>query len=198
MWTELYPCSSVSLGPPDLAGNTCHKLQLAALVFRRDTVPLHGGCETTLRTEGKALEWDETSGFFDTAEQLIGCFQSRLLGGDKTKDHESIPGHMPQRFKSSRACIVVFQQEALEVGQVKYSRNWLVITTGIEFALVVTATNVNSKGDSRVAANDGVVQLNAAIDEFIGVAPALAIPLAHLWIEESSILGSIDLNVGTA
>jgi hypothetical protein len=138
------------------------------------------------------------AGFLDASLQLVSGFESGLLGCDQAEDHKAIRGHMPQRFKSSRACIVVFEQEALKVGLGKYAGNWFIVTAGVEFALVVPTTNMYSKRDSGMTIDDGIVQFNAEVDEFIRVVSTLAIALAHLGIEESGILGSIDLDVGTA
>src|SRR5215469_3347329 len=46
--------------------------------------------------------------------------------------------------------------------------------------------------------DDRVIQLNTAVDELVGIVAALAIPFTHLRIEESRILGSVDLDVGAA
>src|SRR5438105_7614844 len=138
------------------------------------------------------------TGFLDTSLQLASRFESGLLGCHQAEDHKAIFGYMPQRFKSSRACIVVFEQEALKVGLGKYAGNGFIVTAGVEFALVVPTTNMYAKGDSGMTIDDGVVQFNADIDEFIRVVSTQAIPFAHLGIEKSGILGSIDLDVGTA
>ena len=84
------------------------------------------------------------------------------------------------------------------MGLGKYAGNWFIVTAGVEFALVVPTTNMYSKRDSGMTIDDGIVQFNAEVDEFIRVISTLAIALAHLGIEESGILGSIDLDVGTA
>src|SRR5713226_6744807 len=105
---------------------------------------------------------------------------------------------MPQRFKASRALIVVFEQEALKAGLSKYAGNGFIVTTGIELALVVAPADMNAKGDARVIANDGIIHLNTGVDDFVGVVPALAIALAHLRIKQRGILGSIDLDVSAS
>src|SRR5258708_33288876 len=56
---------------------------------------------------------------------------------------------------------------------------------------------MDAKGDARVVTNDGIVQFNAEIDEFVGIVTTLAIPLTHLGIEQRRVLGSIDLDIGT-
>src|SRR6266849_6171956 len=138
------------------------------------------------------------AGFLDAPAQFVERFQPGLLGCQQTKHHKAIFRHMSQWFKASRALIVVFEQEALKAGLSKYARNGFIVTTGIELALVVTPADVNAKGDAGMIANDGIVHLNTCIDDFIGVVPALAIPLAHLRIKKRGILGSIDLDVSAS
>src|SRR2546425_8522823 len=105
---------------------------------------------------------------------------------------------MMQGLEAAGALVVVLQQEALEACLVEYARNRLVVAPGVEFALVVPTADMHPEGHTRVAADDGVVHLNTYIDEFVRVAAALAVAFAHFRIEQSSVLGRVDLDVGAA
>src|SRR6266849_8098498 len=105
---------------------------------------------------------------------------------------------MPQRLESSRTLVVILQKEALEARLAEYARNRPVVAPGVELALIVTTADMHPEGHTWVAADDGIVHLNAYIDEFVRVAAALAVAFSHLGIEQSCVLGRVDLDVGAA
>src|SRR5579864_2436486 len=105
---------------------------------------------------------------------------------------------MAQRCKATRTLIVVLEQEAVEQGALEDPGDRLVIALGVELALVVAAADVQREGDPGVARDDRVVHLDAAVDDLLRIAAALAIALAHLGVEERAVLGAVDLDVGAA
>src|SRR5437660_9486719 len=105
---------------------------------------------------------------------------------------------MPQWLEAARTRVVVFEQEAPEVGLLKDARNRLIVAAGIESALVVTATDMHAEGDARMAVDDGVVHFDAGVDDLVGVVAALAIAFAYLGVEQSGVLGRVDLDIGAA
>ena len=84
------------------------------------------------------------------------------------------------------------------MGLIEDSRDGLVVTAGIVFALVVSATDVNAKGNAGVAIDYSVVQLDTLIEEFVWITASLAIAVSDLCIQKSGILRSVDLDIGAA
>src|SRR5690242_9901682 len=65
-------------------------------------------------------------------------------------------------------------------------------------AAVVATTDVKAERDARVTSDDGVVHLDAAIDELVGIISAGSIALPNLGIEEGRVLWGVELNVFAA
>src|SRR5579884_3912641 len=103
-------------------------------------IALHCRSETTLRAEGQACQGDVTSCFLNTLSQLFGGFQIWFFSRNQAKYDNAILRDMLQYFKTARTLIVVLQQEALKVGPSEDLRDRLVVTAGIEFALVIATT----------------------------------------------------------
>src|SRR5258707_5676683 len=114
-------------------------------------VALYGRGEAALRAEGEALQRDITAGLLDARSHFLDALQTRLLGGYQAEHNDAIVGYVAQRLKSARALVVVFEQETLEMRLLEDASNWLIITSGIEFALVVTPANMHTKGDAGMA-----------------------------------------------
>src|SRR5579859_204581 len=102
---------------------------------------------------------------------------------------------MHEGSETARAPIVVLEQETVEEGLLEYARDRLIVAFGVELALVVAAAHMESEGDSRIALDDRVVELDAAVDQLLGVAPALPVALAHGRVEKRPILRRVDLDV---
>ena len=76
--------------------------------------------------------------------------------------------------------------------------NGFVVSTCVEFALIVATTDMDAEGDAGMPIDDSIVHLDAGIDQFVGVAAALAIALSHFGIEQGRVLGRVNLDVGAA
>jgi hypothetical protein len=74
-------------------------------------------------------------------------------------------------------------------------RDALVPARCVEHALVVAAADVDAEGDPGVAADDGVVQLDAFLEHSIRIASALTVTLAKLLVEQRCVLRCVDLDV---
>src|SRR3981081_3687954 len=96
--------------------------------------------------------------------------------------------------EASRAPVVVLEQESVEERLLEYARDGLVVTLGVELALVVATANVQPKRDARVVLDDRVVELDAAVDQLLGVAPSLPVAFSHRRVQESPVLRRIDLD----
>src|ERR1700674_850513 len=105
---------------------------------------------------------------------------------------------MRERRKASGATVVVLEEEPVEKRLLEDSRDRLVVAFGVELALVVATADVESKGHTRVALDDGVVELDTAVDQLFRVAPALPVTLAHRGVEERPVLRPVDLDIRAA
>ena len=65
----------------------------------------------------------------------------------------------------------------------------------VEHALVVAPADVDAERHPLVAVDDGVVELDAGIEQPIGIASALPVALADCLVEERGVLRGIDLHV---
>ena len=54
---------------------------------------------------------------------------------------------------------------------------------------------MDPEGDSLVARDDRVVQLDAGIEHAVGIAPALSVALADGFVEQTGVLRCVDLDV---
>ena len=54
------------------------------------------------------------------------------------------------------------------------------------------------EGHAGVPLDDRVVQLDAEVDHLLGIAAALPVALAHLRVEQRTVLRPVDLDVGAA
>src|ERR1700674_1168517 len=105
---------------------------------------------------------------------------------------------MRERREASRAPVVVLEQESVEQRLLEDARDRLLVPLGVELALVVATADVESKGDAGVALDDGVVELDAAVDQLLGVAPSLPVAFPHRRVQEGSVLRRVDLDIGAA
>src|SRR5579863_6818732 len=105
---------------------------------------------------------------------------------------------MRERREASGAGVVVLEQEPVEQRFLKDARDRLIVAFRVELALVVAAADVEREGHARVALDDRVVELYAAVDQLFWVASPLPVAFPHGRVEERSILGPVDLYVGAA
>src|SRR5712692_3631505 len=183
---------------PDRSGDASHQLELAFLLFVTDPVALHGRCEPALRAQRQPLEWDIARRLLDPLLQLGLGLELWLLGRDEAEDGESVFRQVRERLEASRALVVVLEQKPVEESLLEDARDRLVVTFGVVLALVVAAADVESKRHARMALDDRVVELDAAVDQLLGVAPPLAVALAHGRVEESPVLRRVDLYIRAA
>src|SRR5713226_3295088 len=183
---------------PDRTCDASHELELALLLFLTDPVALHGGSEATLRAQRQSLERDVPRRLLDPLLQLALGLELWLLGRDEAEDGESVFRQVRERLEASRAPVVVLEQKPVEESLLEDARNRLVVTFGVVLALVVAAADVEPKGHARMALDDRIVELDAAVDQLLGVAPPLTVALPHGRVEEGSVLRRVDLYVRAA
>src|SRR5204863_185729 len=95
--------------------------------------------------------------------------------------------------------VVVLEEEALEPRAPEHSlADGLVAAARVEHRLIVAAADMETEADAGMVADDGVVHLDAGIDEPFGIAPALTVPFPDRRVEERRVLGRVDLDVGAA
>src|SRR6266542_5625790 len=155
---------------PDEPGGFCHARELAMLILGGDTVAGHGRGEAALRAHGEAVERDQPRGLRDALPQLIDGLDARLLRRHQPEHDEPVLGDRAQRLEAPRARVVVLEEEALEPGAAEHPGDRLVAAARVEHGLVVAAAYVQPEGHLRVPSDDGIVHLDARVDEPIGIA----------------------------
>ena len=105
---------------------------------------------------------------------------------------------MAEGIESAGSLVVVLQEEAVELRPLEDPGDRFVSALRVVATLVVAAADVHAKRDPGVVADDRVVELNAGVDELVGITSALAVSLSQLGIEKRGVLGGVDLDIGTA
>src|SRR6185295_9189873 len=125
--------------------------------------------------------------------------EPRLLRAHQPQDDDAVVGHVTQRLEAPRSRIVVLEQKAREARLTEdLAGDAVVSARGVEHALIVAAADVDAEGDAGMAVDDGVVELDAGVEQAIGIAATLPVALAHLLVEERRVLRRIALDVGAA
>ena len=126
-------------------------------------------------------------------------FQCGLLGRHQAEHHGAVVGDVLQRREAARTLVVVFEQEATEVGAAEdLLRDRVVAAAGVVLALVVAPAEVDAEGDAGMVADHGVVEFDAAVEQPVRVVAALAVALADGRVEQPGILRRVELDVGAA
>src|SRR6266536_1381459 len=181
--TNLHPYSA-----PDLPGHPAHQLQLLPLLIGGDPVALHGRGETALRAQRQPLQGHVPCGLLDPRLELVLGLQPGFLGGDQAEHRNPVLRQVAEGLEAARAGVVVLEQEALKERLLEDAGDRLVIALRIELALVVAATHVEAEGDPGMVRDDGVVQLDAEVDQLLGGGAPLAEALAHLGVQQRPVL----------
>ncbi len=84
------------------------------------------------------------------------------------------------------------------MGLREYASDWLVVATGVEFALIVATADVDTEGDAGMPIYDRVIHFDAGVYQLVGVAAALNIAFPHFGVEQCRVLGGVNLDVGAA
>ena len=71
----------------------------------------------------------------------------------------------------------------------------IVPARGVEHALAVAATDMDAEGDAGMAVDDGVVELDARVQQAIRIAAALPVSVADRLVEQGGVLRRVDLHV---
>src|SRR5262245_44498324 len=171
-------------GAPHEPGRLRDTRQLRPLIVGRHAVAGHRRGKPALRTEREPLQRDHSRRFLDARAELLDGLDPWLLRRAQSEHNDPILGNGPERLEATRPFVIVFEEEALEPRAAEHARNRLVPSSRVEHRLVVPATDVQPERDARVPGNDGVVHLDAGIDELVWVAASLAIAFAQHRIEE--------------
>src|SRR6266849_5331933 len=158
---------------PDRASHPSHQFELLALLRRGQAVALHGGGEPALRAERQPLERHVARRFRDPPLQLVLSLERRLLARHEAEDDDPVLRYVPQGLEPARALVVVLEQEAVEPRPFEDAGDRPVVARRIELALVVAAADVDREGHAGVARDDGIVHLDARVDQRLGVAAPL-------------------------
>ena len=87
-------------------------------------------------------------------------------------------GHVAEGLESAGSLVVILQEKAVELRPLENPGDRFVSALRVVATLVVPAADVHPKGDPGVVADDRVVQLDAGVDELVGIASPLAVSLA--------------------
>src|SRR2546426_3286422 len=149
---------------PHLTGSLNDEAKLLLLVFNGDSVAQDGAGETTLGAHGQSLERNKTCGFTDARGELLRSFQPRRFGGHQAQDYRLVLRDFPQRFKRSRAAVVVFEEQPLRADPLKQrSGDQIVSSRGQPTAVLITASEMKSGSDTCRVSDDGIVHFDSLV-----------------------------------
>src|ERR1700730_9756162 len=182
---------------PYAIGDVGDQPELAFLHRRLDRVALDSGGEAALSRERELIAREKARGLFDTPGQLVGRFQHVALGRHQAEHDALAARHVGQRFEGARARVVVLEQELVVVAGAleDLARDRVVAAAGQPAAVIVAAAQMQPKSYARLV-GERVENLDALADHAFVIDTALLENDAlHLWIDEVSQLGRVNLDV---
>ena len=100
----------------------------------------------------------------DRPNQLRRGFQPRRFGGHEAQHNRLVLRHFPQRFKRSRAAVVVFEEQPLRADPLKQrSGDQIVSSRGQPTAVLITASEMKSGSDTCRVSDDGIVHFDSLV-----------------------------------
>src|SRR5262249_36578034 len=184
------------LGVPDFARGAGDECQLLALHVGGDAVALVRGREAALRAERQAVEWHERGGLLDAGHQVLQRLHARDFRTHQPEHDDAAVWDVAQRFECARPLIVVLEKETIELRPGEDLLGDPIVAAGrIEHALVVAPADVDAERHPGVSIDDRVVELHGCRQHLVRIAPALAVAVADLLVEQRRVLRGVDLNV---
>src|SRR3989454_8332432 len=190
--------TSVPLSP-DFSGCLHDQPEFRPLILFGEQVSLHRGCESTLRTERQILQRYAARRLVDPPDQVLFRFELRTLAAHQTEDNGLASRDEPQRLERARACVIVFEQEAIHLQRAEeFLRDRIISALRVPLAAIVAAAQVDRQRRARAfgARETGVVRLDSLIQRRIRLNAHLILDvIPPLWIDIVAIPGRVDLNV---